>query len=170
MISKVLEQYWKPQQSRRAPDWSLPLTSDLPLWLLNAMPHFGSNISIFLSRFIEKCIFSIIDIISTYKPFYKSTKFILYKVATKNQLGNSPFYAIVDFVTIYLITLLEVCCWIQINMADPEEFDVEDPRIQNRLEEMKEDIRKEIRKELRVKEGVENMKKVCSNYFKQKYI
>ena len=55
-------------------------------------------------------------------------------------------------------------------MADPEEFDVEDPRIQNRLEEMKEDIRKEIRKELRVKEGVENMKKVCSNYFKQKYI
>uniref|UniRef100_F6QIZ5 protein kinase C n=1 Tax=Ciona intestinalis TaxID=7719 RepID=F6QIZ5_CIOIN len=48
-------------------------------------------------------------------------------------------------------------------MADPDNIDVEDPRIQNRLEEVKEDIRKEIRKELRVKEGIENMKKATTD-------
>uniref|UniRef100_F6QIR4 protein kinase C n=1 Tax=Ciona intestinalis TaxID=7719 RepID=F6QIR4_CIOIN len=50
-----------------------------------------------------------------------------------------------------------------ITMADPDNIDVEDPRIQNRLEEVKEDIRKEIRKELRVKEGIENMKKATTD-------
>ena len=47
-------------------------------------------------------------------------------------------------------------------MADVDNIDVEDPRIQNRLEEVKEEIRKEIRKEFRVKEGIENMLKVLS--------
>jgi len=45
-------------------------------------------------------------------------------------------------------------------MADVDNIDVEDPRIQNRLEEVKEEIKREIRKEFRVKEGIENMLKV----------
>ena len=45
-------------------------------------------------------------------------------------------------------------------MANVDSIDVEDPRIQNRLEEVKEEIRKEIRREFRVKEGIENMLKV----------
>ena len=49
-------------------------------------------------------------------------------------------------------------------MSDVETIDVEDPRIQNRLEEVKEEIRREIRKEFRVKEGIENMLKVCYRY------
>jgi len=43
---------------------------------------------------------------------------------------------------------------------DVDSFDVEDPRIQNRLEQIKEEIRRDIRKEFRVKEGIENMLKV----------
>ena len=48
-------------------------------------------------------------------------------------------------------------------MSDVETLDVEDPRIQNRLEEVKDEIKKEIRKEFRVKEGIENMLKVYYN-------
>lgn len=49
-------------------------------------------------------------------------------------------------------------------MSDTDILDVEDPRIQNRLEEVKEQIKKEIRKEFRVKEGIENMLKVRVNH------
>nr|CAB3264914.1 serine/threonine-protein kinase N2-like [Phallusia mammillata] len=48
-------------------------------------------------------------------------------------------------------------------MSDVETFDVEDPRIQNKLEDIKEEIRRDIRKELRVKEGIENMLKATAD-------
>ncbi|CAK8674500.1 unnamed protein product [Clavelina lepadiformis] len=48
-------------------------------------------------------------------------------------------------------------------MSDVDNIDVEDPRIQNRLEKVKEEIRRDIRKEFRVKEGIENMLKATTD-------